>query len=155
MTSSDLCLCCGWYSSLMNSVRAGLEYLLAVLTGLTVAFLATDLISYIIFPPDGPVGEGIFMLFIYFLSCCVCLPGYVSLMALHRQGRRDTRRLLACDVILRASVIVGACLFSFMLVKLPTATFTKWLVGSVGVCACAWAIKPALWEQRWSRTGAA
>jgi hypothetical protein len=139
----------------MNPVRAGLQYLVAVLTGLTVAFLATGLTSYVIFPPDGPIGEGISIMLIYLLSCCVCVPGYVALMTLHRQGRRDTRRLIACDVILRASVIVGACLLSFMLVKLPTAMVTKWLACFVGVFTCAWAIKPAVWEQRRSRTSAA
>jgi hypothetical protein len=139
----------------MNPVKAGLQYLGAALTGSTVAFLATGLICYVIFPHDGPVGEGFVMLLIYLFSCCLCVPCYVVLMTLHRQGRRDTRQMIACEVILRASVIVAACLLSFMLVKLPTAMITKWLACLVGVFACAWAIKPSLWEQRRTRTGAA
>ena len=124
-----------------------MQYLGAVVVGLIIAFLATGLISYAIFPPDGPIGEGVVMLFIYLLACCVCVPGYVALMSLHRRGRRNTRGLVACEVILRTSIIVGACLFCFMAVMLPTMLTTKWLACIVGVFACAWAIKPALWDE--------
>jgi hypothetical protein len=136
-----------WYSSRMDTVKAGLQYLGAALVGLIIAFLATGLISYAMFPPDGPIGEGLVMMLIYLLSCCICVPGYVALMAMHRRGSRETRGLIASEVILRASVIVGACLFCFVTVELPTMMVTKWLACSVGVFACAWALGPTFREQ--------
>ena len=130
----------------MHTLGKGLQYLVGMLTGLIMAFLATGLVSYAIFPPDGPVGEGLIMLVIYLFFCCACVPGYVFLMDLHMRGRTDSRRLVACEVMLRASVIVGASLLCLILVKLPTATTTKWFACVVGVFACTWAISPAFWR---------
>jgi len=72
----------------MVKVLAGMEYLMAGLVGLVMAMIATALISIAIFPADGPIGEGFAMMFIYFICCCACVPGYAALMNLHRAGRR-------------------------------------------------------------------
>ena len=131
-----------YYAFIMGTVLAGVEYIAAVLVGLVIAFIATGLVSYAIFPPDGPVGEGIAMLFIYFISSCACVPGYTALMRLHRQGRRDTRGLIACEVILRVSFAIAACLICFLAIKLPMGIASKWLTCLAAAPAGTWAIKP-------------
>jgi hypothetical protein len=77
----------------MKAVITGLNYLVAGLLGLVMAALPTLLVSWVILPSDGPPGEGFVIMLIYFVSSCACIPGYVALMALHREGRRDTRKL--------------------------------------------------------------
>jgi len=85
---ADLTSLRDWYASTMVKVLAGMEYLMAGLVGLVMAMIATALISIAIFPADGPIGEGFAMMFIYFICCCACVPGYAALMNLHRAGRR-------------------------------------------------------------------
>jgi hypothetical protein len=126
----------------MGKGLAGVEYLAAGLVGLVIGLIATGLVSYAIFPPDGPIGEGIAMLFIYLIVACACVPGYVALMRLHRRGRRDTRGLIVCEIILRTSFLVAACFICFMVIKLPTAIVTKWLTCFATAPVGAWAIKP-------------
>ena len=121
-----------------------MEYFAAGLVGLVMAFILTGCVSYAIFPPDGPIGEGISMILIYFAVVCACVPGYAALMRLHKLGRRDTRVLIACEVILRTSFFVVACFIGFMAIKLPTAVLTKWLTCLAIAPLGAWAIKPPL-----------
>ncbi|WP_158786668.1 hypothetical protein [Granulicella sp. L46] len=121
---------------------AGAEYFAAALVGLVMAIFPTLLVTYAIFPPDGPIGEGFAIMFIYFIAFCACVPGYAALMRLHRQGRTDTRGLITCEIILRTSFLVPACFICFMAIKLPTATVTKWLTCLAAAPFGAWAIKP-------------
>jgi hypothetical protein len=126
----------------MAMVLAGMEYFAAALVGLVIAFLPTGLVSYAIFGSDGPPGEGFAIMLIYFLLVCACVPGYAFLMNLHRQGRRDSRRLIACEIILRTSFLVAVCFICFMAIKLPTSLVTKWSTCLAATPFGAWAIKP-------------
>ena len=128
----------------MNSVIAGLQYVVAVFVGLVMAVLPTLLVSWAIFPSDGPVGEGLIILFIHLLACCALVPVYVYLMTLHRQGRKFFRRLFVYDLILRSSVIVASCFVCFMAVKLPTMIVTKLIACFITVLLSAWALIPTL-----------
>ncbi|CAN5424538.1 hypothetical protein BH10ACI4_BH10ACI4_05740 [soil metagenome] len=123
-------------------VLAGLEYFAAVLIGLMIAFLPTLLVSWAILPPDGPPGEGFAILLLYFVFACFCVPGYAKLMSLHRQGRKDTRGLIACEIILRISFLVAACFIGFIAIKLPISILTKWITCLAVIPVGAWAIKP-------------
>ena len=137
----------GLYVFTMNAMLMGLEYLLAALAGLVIAIFPVGLLSYAILPPDGPIGEGFIILLMYLISCCACIPGFVALMALHREGRRSTRKLIACEVLLRISVFIAACFICFMAIRLPTAVMTKWIACFAAIPAGGWAINPASWNQ--------
>jgi hypothetical protein len=130
------------YAHAMGKVFAGVEYFAAGLVGLVVAFLLTGLVSIAIFPQDGPLGEGFAIIFIYLIVVCACVPGYVTLMSLHRQGRRYTKGLIACEMILRASFFAAACFIGFMAIKLPTSIVTKWITCFIVAPFGAWAIRP-------------
>ena len=129
----------------MRIATAGLQYLVAGLLGLVMAVLPTALVSWAVFPPDGPLGEGFIIIAILLVFCCACVPGYVALMALHRKGRRDTRRLVACEIGLRLSMVVAGAFLCFMAIKLPTRPVTKWFFCLLAVSALAWAINPKSW----------
>jgi len=126
----------------MNIALAGVEYFAAGLVGLVIAIFPALLISDAIFRSDGSIGEGFAIMFIYFISLCACVPGFATLMRLHRQGRRDTQGLIACEIILRTSFLVAACFICFMAIKLPTSIETKWLTCLAAAPFGAWAIKP-------------
>jgi hypothetical protein len=126
----------------MSKVLAGVEYLAAGLVGLVIAFVLTGCVSYAIFPSNGPVGEGFAMMLIYFIFLCACVPGFATLMRLHRQGRKDTRGLIACEIILRSSFLVAACFVCFMGIKLPISIWTKGVACCVAAAFGVWAIKP-------------
>lgn len=128
----------------MKTVTKGLQYLLAAVLGVIMAVFPTLLISWAILPPDGPIGEGFIIMFIHLLSCCACVPAYVALMALHKSGRRDTRKLLACVIGLRISMVIAGCFLCFMAIKLPTRVVTKLLFCLLPVFALAWAGKLVL-----------
>lgn len=130
----------------MSTVVELLQYFGAGLVGLVIAILPTALVSYAILPPDGPIGVGFIIILIYLISCCACVPGYIVLMTRYRQGRRDTRKLIASEIILRTSVIVAACFICFMIVRLPTAMVTKWVACLAAMPAGVWAIKPDFLE---------
>lgn len=131
----------------MRTVITGLQYLVGGLLGLVMAILPTLLVSQAILRPDGPVGEGFTIMFIYFLSCCACVPVYVALMSLHRKGQRGTRKLIACEICLRISMVVAACFLCFMAIKLPTRIMTKALFCLLPVFALTWAGKSGFWER--------
>jgi hypothetical protein len=135
------------YSSSMDIAVAGLQYFVAIFVGLVIAVVPTILVIWAVFPSDGPIGEGLMILFIHLLACCTLVPAYVYLMSLHRQGRRDVRRLLVYDLILRSSVIVAGCFVCFMAVKLPTMIVTKLIACFLTALLGAWAIIPALWNR--------
>jgi len=130
----------------MDIAIAGFQYFLAVLVGLIVAVFPTLLVSWAIFPSDGPVGEGLTILFIHILACCALVPAYVYLMTLHRRGAKSPKERVY-DHILRGSVIVAGCFFCFMAVKLPTMMMTKLIACLVTLALCAWAAIPALWNR--------
>ena len=132
----------------MSIVIAGLQYFVAVFVGLVIAVFPTILVSWSVFPSDGPIGEGLMIMLIHLLACCALVPAYIYLMTLHRQGRRDIRRLLVYDLILRSSVIVAGCFVCFMAVKLPTMMVTKLIACFITALLSAWAIIPALWNRR-------
>ncbi len=131
----------------MKTVIAGLQNLLAGLLGLVMAVLPTLLLSWIFLPADGPPGEGFAVLFFYLVSSCTCVPAYVGLMALHRKGQRDTRKLVAYEIGLRLSMVVAGCFLCFMAIKLPTRAMTKSLFCLLPVFAIAWAVNTHSWEQ--------
>jgi hypothetical protein len=130
----------------MKTAATGLQYLLAGLVGMVIACLPTSLLSYAVLPPDGPIGEGFVIMLIYLVCCCACVPGFFVLMRLHMQGRRDTRLLIACELILRASVVVAAGFFCFVTIKLPTRMEAKCIVCLVSLPVVVWAINPASWQ---------
>ena len=130
----------------MRAAITGFQYLVSGLLGFVMAFLPTLLISWAIFPPDGPIGEGLTIMAIYFVSSCVCIPCYVALMALHREGRRDTRMLVAGEIGLRISMVVAGSFLCFMAVKLPTQVPTKALFCLLPAVALAWSINPKSWN---------
>lgn len=129
----------------MKAVITGFSYIVGGLLGLVMAVLPTLLVSWAVLPSDGPPGEGFVILLFYVVSSCACVPGYVALMALHRGGRRDTRKLIACEIGLRLSMIVAMGFLCFMAIKLPTRLVTKSLFCLVAVFALAWAINPKSW----------
>lgn len=131
----------------MKTVITGLQNLMAGLLGLVMAVLPTLLLSWIFLPADGPPGEGFVILFFYPVSCCVCVPAYVGLMALHRKGQRYTRKLVAYEIGLRLSMVVAGCFLCFMAIKLPTRVMTKSLFCLLPVFAIAWAANTHSWEQ--------
>ena len=135
------------YAVPMKTVIAGLQNLLGGLLGLVIAVLPTLLISWIFLPDDGPPGEGFAIMFFYLVSCCVCVPAYVGLMALHRKGQRSSRKLIACEIGLRLSMIVAGCFLCFMAIKLPTRVVTKSLFCLLPVLAIAWAANTNSWEK--------
>ncbi len=106
------------------------------------AFVLTGCVSYVVFPKDGPLGEGFAIMLIYLIVVCACIPSYAILMSLHRRGRRDTPGLIASEVILRASFFAAACIVCFMAIKLPTTIVTKWVTCLAAVPLGVWAIKP-------------
>lgn len=111
------------------------------------AILPTLLVSWAVLPSDGPPGEGFVIMLILLVSCCACIPGYVALMALHLKGRRDTRRLVACEIGLRLSMVAAGSFLCFMAIKLPTRLATKSLFCLLPVFALAWAINPKSWRR--------
>jgi hypothetical protein len=135
----------------MGMLLAGVEYFAAALVGMVMAIFPTVLVSYAVFPPDGPIGEGFAIMLIYFIAFCACVPGYAVLMRLHRQGRRDTRGLIASEIILRTSFLVAACFICFMAIKLPTAIGTKWLTCLAVAPLGAWAIKPTSFKSHFDQ----
>ena len=122
----------------MEPVITGLQNLLAGLLGFVIAVLPTLLLGWVFLPADGPPGEGFVILLFYLVSCCVCVPFYVGLMALHRKGRRGTRKLIACEIGLRLSMVVAGCFLSFMAIKLSTHITTKLLFCLLPVLAIVW-----------------
>jgi hypothetical protein len=126
----------------MSMVLAAAEYFAAVLVGLVIALLPTLIVIWAVFPADGPPGEGFAIIFIYFVSACLCIPGYVKLMSLHRRGRKGSRGLIACEIMLRTSFLVAACFVCFMAIRLPTTIVTKWITCLAASPVGAWAIKP-------------
>jgi len=58
----------GWYAFTMGMLLAGVEYFAAALVGMVMAIFPTVLVSYAIFPPDGPIGEGFAIMLIYFIA---------------------------------------------------------------------------------------
>ncbi len=129
----------------MKAVITGLSYIVGGLLGFVMAVLPTLLVSWAVLPSDGPPGEGFVILLFYVVSSCACVPGYVALMALHREGRRDTRKLVACEIGLRLSMVVAGSFLCFMAIKLPTRPVTKSLFCLLAVSALAWAINPKSW----------
>ena len=87
------------------------------------------------------------MMFILLVFSSACIPGYLALMALHRKGRRDTRKLVACEVGLRLSMVLAGGFLCFMAIKLPTQFVTKLVFCLLAVCALAWAVNPKSWER--------
>ncbi len=126
----------------MTKVLAGVEYFAAGLVGFVIAFFPSAFVSYVIFPPNGPLGEGFAIIFIYFIIVCACVPGYARLMSLQRRGRSDTRGLIACEIILRTSFVAAACFICFMAIRLPTNIVTKWVTCLAAMPLGVWAIKP-------------
>ncbi|WP_419806252.1 hypothetical protein [Terriglobus sp.] len=136
----------------MGSVIKGLQYFLAGLLGLVMAVLPTVLICWLILPPDGPVGEGFIIMPIHLFSRCACIPSYVALMGLHRNGRRNTRKLVACEVGLRLSATIAACFVCFMVIKLPTHLSTKLVFCLLAAFVLAWSLNPKTWEEKLEHT---
>lgn len=137
----------------MNAVSTGFSYFVAGLLGLVMAFLPTAVISWIILPPDGPVGEGLLIMLIYILCSIACIPGYVALMALHREKQRDTRILIACEVGLRLSMSVAGGFLCFMAIKLPTSASTKFIFCLLAALTLAWSLNPRTWSQDLQQIG--